>query len=384
MKMVSLGNTGMRVGQIGLGCEHLQGKDEALVREVVGYALGRGINFFDVFMSEPNVRTYIGRALAGARKDAIIQGHIGAVWLDGQYAVRRELDLNKAAFEDLLTRLQTEYIDCGMIHFLDDPDEWDRFLDSDTLRYALELKRAGAVRALGLSCHNPVTALKAVESGLIEVLLFSLNPAYDLLGGETAIDQLFGPGVFAGYEDKRGVHPERARLYQACERRGVAITVMKALGAGALLDPRRTPFGRPMTVAQCLHYALTRPGVASVLLGMQSTAEIDEALTYYDLPEDERDYAAALAGTPRYSLKGHCMYCNHCLPCPRRIDIAAVNKYFDLAEGLPQVPETVAGHYLALERTASDCIGCGVCEKRCPFDVPVVEKMRRAATLFGK
>ncbi|HPR78506.1 MAG TPA: aldo/keto reductase, partial [Candidatus Limiplasma sp.] len=73
-----LGNTGIRVNELALGCEHLQGKDEGLVRDVVTRSLEKGVDFLDVFMSEPNVRTYIGRALAGCRKQVKIQGHIGS------------------------------------------------------------------------------------------------------------------------------------------------------------------------------------------------------------------------------------------------------------------------------------------------------------------
>ena len=85
-------------------------------------------------------------------------------------------------------------------------------------------------------------------------------------------------------------------------------------------------------------------------------------------------------------MTGRCMYCNHCLPCPQHIDVAAVHKYLDLAEageGL-SVPATVAAHYEALPVTAGECIACGSCEKNCPFGVPVIENMARATRLFGK
>ena len=76
------------------------------------------------------------------------------------------------------------------------------------------------------------------------------------------------------------------------------------------------------------------------------------------------------------------MYCNHCLPCVMGIDIAAVNKYLDLADQSGVTP-TLQAHYSDLQTTASDCIGCGDCETRCPFGVGIVSRMEKAAKLFG-
>ncbi|MBQ3108575.1 MAG: 4Fe-4S dicluster domain-containing protein, partial [Clostridia bacterium] len=78
-----------------------------------------------------------------------------------------------------------------------------------------------------------------------------------------------------------------------------------------------------------------------------------------------------------------CTYCGHCKPCPMEIDIAMVNKLYDLASMQEEVPSSVKAHYEALGTTASACVGCGGCEERCPFGVPVVERMEKAAELFG-
>jgi predicted aldo/keto reductase-like oxidoreductase len=78
------------------------------------------------------------------------------------------------------------------------------------------------------------------------------------------------------------------------------------------------------------------------------------------------------------------MYCNHCLPCPSFIDVAAVSKYLDIAALHPDhIPPATAQHYRALDKHGSDCVACGSCERRCPFSVPVIKNMRRAAELFG-
>ncbi|MEA5068568.1 MAG: 4Fe-4S dicluster domain-containing protein, partial [Christensenellaceae bacterium] len=177
--------------------------------------------------------------------------------------------------------------------------------------------------------------------------------------------------------------PDREALYRACETRGVGITSMKTLAAGALLKAESSPFGVAMSVAQLIHYALTRPAVASVLLGAKTPEEIAEAVAYETASDAERDYAAALKAAPKFSMRGKCMYCNHCLPCPKHIDIAAVNRFLDLAEQSERVPASVREHYLSLTRKAGDCIECRRCEPNCPFEVSIAERMRRARAVFG-
>lgn len=145
-----------------------------------------------------------------------------------------------------------------------------------------------------------------------------------------------------------------------------------------------SPAGKALTLYQCIHYALTRPAVASVMSGARTISELEASAAYEEAEESQKDYAAALAGFPRISWKGHCMYCGHCAPCPKGIDVALVTKFLNLAAAQGEIPETVREHYAVLEHKAGECVGCGSCEKRCPFQVPVMENMKRAAGMFGK
>lgn len=76
------------------------------------------------------------------------------------------------------------------------------------------------------------------------------------------------------------------------------------------------------------------------------------------------------------------MYCGHCAPCPKGIDVAMVTKFLNLCKAQGHMPETVREHYRVLEHKASECTACGACETRCPFQVPVRENMRQVAELF--
>ena len=380
MRYRELGNTGLQVSEIGLGAEWLERHTEEEVKAVIQRCESYGINILDCWMSNPEVRTKIGNAICGHREKWVIQGHFGSTWQEGQYVRTRDLPKVKEAFQDLLTRLQTDYIDLGMIHFVDSEAEFRQVMEGEFLAYVKEQREKGVIRHTGMSTHNPQVAKLAALSGEIEMLLFNVNPAFDLLPPSEDLNDYF---VESYGEGLAGIDPLREELYKLCEQRGVGITVMKGYAGGRLFDARTSPFGVALTPVQCLHYALTRPAVASVLVGYDTPAHVDAAVAYEAATEEERDYASVLAKAPRHAYSGQCTYCGHCAPCPAGIDIAMVNKLYDLAAMQPEVPATVRAHYQALSATAADCIACGGCETRFPFGVPVVERMEKAKALLG-
>lgn len=380
MQYRQLGKTGLKVSEIGLGAEWLERHSEEEVREVIACCESFGINILDCWMAEPGVRSKIGNALKGSREKWIIQGHFGSTWQNGQYVRTRDMDKVKEAFQDLLTRLQTDYIDLGMIHFVDEEAEFVRIMEGEFLAYVKEQKEKGVIRHIGMSTHNPKVAKLAALSGEIEMILFSINPAFDLLPASEDINTYFAESY---QEDLQGIDQDRAELYQLCEQRGVGITVMKGYAGGRLFSPQTSPFGVALTPVQCIHYALTRPGVASILVGYDTPEHVKKAVAYETATEEEKDYASVLANAPRHAYRGQCTYCGHCAPCPAGIDIAMVNKLYDLAMMQKEVPASLRAHYEELSANGKDCMGCGGCEERCPFGVPVAQRMKEAEALFA-
>lgn len=382
MRYRTLGDTGLMVSEIGMGCEGFSEDGCRNTMRLFDAAERHGINYFDLYTSDPEVRKSVGEALKGRRERSIIQSHICSVWKNGQYERSRKIEEVKAGFEEMLSLLQTDYIDVGMIHYVDSVKDWEEIAQGPVLAYAQKLKAAGKIRHIGLSSHNPQVALEAVRSGHIQVLMFSVNPCYDLQPASEDVEDLWKEEHYR--EHLVNMDPERQELYEVCQRMGVGITVMKAFGGGDLLSDTLSPAGRALTPYQCLHYALTRPAVASVMCGARTLAELEGCAGYEAAPEEARDYAAAFAALPKISWQGHCMYCGHCAPCPTGISVADVTKFLNLSRAQGSVPETVREHYALLPHTASECLSCGQCEERCPFGVPVVENMRQAAELFGR
>ena len=301
MQFREIGKTGVRVGTIGLGCEHLDRKPYAQVKETIDAALEAGITHLDVFMPGQEVRENIAKALGERRKEVTIQGHIGSTDLRRQYDISRDLKVVPRFFEEYLRLFG--YVDFGMIFFIDSEEDYRGVFETDFIRYVLKRKQLGDIRHIGFSSHNPVIARKVIETGVPELMMFSINLAFDLHpAGVDALERLTQTDKL-DVSAFHGLDPVRAELYRLCEQRGVGITVMKALGAGKLISREHTPFAQPMTVAQCIHYALTRPAVAAVMLGCQSGLEVRQAMEYFAASEEERDYSHVL-GTLKSEFRG--------------------------------------------------------------------------------
>ena len=381
MEYRELGRTGIKVSVIALGCEGFVANEGALTEQLLNAAEQGGINCIDLYAPQPEMRSRLGKWLRGRRGKFVLQAHLCTVWQEGQYKRTREIGEVKASFEDLLTRLATDYIDIGMIHYVDSLEDWEAVAGGPVMAYAREMQAQGKIRYIGLSSHNPAAAMQAVQSGLIDVLMFSVNPCYDL---QPANEDCYALWDGKNYDRQLvNMDPEREALYETCSRLGVAITVMKAFGGGDLLDEELSPAGKALTVNQCLHYALTRPGVAAVMSGAHTVDELEKCLEYTTAADVEKDYAPAFAALPKISWEGHCMYCGHCAPCPQGIDVAAVTKFLNLTKAQNSVPETVREHYAALRHHAGECVKCGACEKRCPFKVTVIQNMQEAVKVFG-
>ena len=380
MEYRQLGKTGEQVSVIGLGCEHLDTKPYEQVKETIDAALSYGVNILDVFMPGREVRENIAKALGGKRGDVMIQGHIGSTDVNQQYDISRDMPAVKRYFEDML-RIFGGYIDFGMMFFIDSEKDYQSVFETEFAGYVQRLKQDGYIRHIGFSSHNPITAMKAIETGLPEMMLFSINPAFDMMPTDLYVLDQIEKNFAAEYY--RGLDPTRAELYKLCMKKQIGITVMKTIGAGKLISPEYTPYAKPLTVPQCIHYALTRPNVASALIGCKTPAEVEEAARYLNIDDSAKDYADILSST-RNDFKGACVYCGHCQPCPAGIDIAAVNKYLDIARlDKANIPPSIKSHYASLPYAGSECIECGNCERRCPFGVEIIANMKEATDVLG-
>ena len=351
-----------RISILGLGTSSIGKAGEKEIQATVELALERGINFFDMASADAAPFPAYGRAIAGVRDRVYFQLHFGADYQSGAYGWTTELDAIKRSVSWQLEALNTDYIDFGFLHCLDEEADLRQVVDGGVLDYVQQLQREGVVRHIGLSSHTPLVANQALDLGILDLLMFSINPGYDYHHGDYAI----------------GGADERMALYRRCEAEGVGISVMKAFSGGQLLKDETSPFHKALTEYQCIQYALDKPGVLTVLPGVRDHKDLKRILGFLQATAEERDYSILGSFAPQ-DASGVCVYCNHCHPCPAGLDIALINKYYDLAK----MGDTLAAdHYDNLEKHASDCIQCGHCSDRCPFKVDQMKRMGEIAAYF--
>jgi predicted aldo/keto reductase-like oxidoreductase len=380
MKFRELGKTGKKVSEIGLGLENVDRKPYERCKETLDVALEHGVNLPDVFMPGAEIRNNIAKALGDRRKEVMIQGHIGATDINQQYDISRDKSIVKKYFEDLL-RTFGGYIDFGMLFFIDSEEDYKSVFETEFITYAEKLKKEGYIGHIGFSSHNPEMAVKVINTGLPELMLFSISPAYDMLPLGEKITSYLDNKIDSGL--LRGIDPKRTELYKLCEQKQIGITVMKAFGGGKLLSAEYTPFERALTVHECIHYSLSRPAVSSVLPGCKTRAEVEDVMQYFEVSDSEKDYTKIMS-TLRNDFVGNCVYCSHCGPCPVEIDIASVMRYLDIAKlDERNIPPSLISHYKELPHSGGECTSCGSCEERCPFGVTIIEKMAEAEKLLN-
>ena len=384
MQYRPLGATGLEVSEISIGCGGFEKLDSAASLELMTMALDSGMNYIDIYDCTPKTRSNIGYALQGRRDEMIIQGHIGTIYKDGQHTRTRDVEECKASFQDLLDRLQTDHIEVGMIHITDSHEEWEEIQNSPFLDYVFQLKKEGKIKHIGLSSHNAEVALRAVKSGWVEVLMFSLNPAFDRMRGGTIP---WEKGAFDNLQ--QGIDPVRVELYDYCATHHIAVTVMKTFGGGGkLLDEKTSQLGVAYTPEQCIAYCLAKPCIATCILGIDNLDELRRDLHWMHATEAEKDFTNDESRNSNFEnqnskLKGDCTYCNHCSPCTQGIPIAKVNELLDKAE-LNGLDDELQAQYNLLDHKASECTHCGACLSRCPFGVDIPARMDAAKAMFEK
>ena len=351
--------TGDKISVLGFGTSYVSEAPEHEAVATIRRAYEGGINYFDLATATAKTFPYFGKALADVRDKVLYQIHFGADYSSGSYGWSTDGETVRRSVAWQLEQLKTDYIDYGFIHCLDEISDWEAYKKNGALDYLLELKAKGLVRHIGLSSHTPATIQRVLDEAPVDMLMFSVNPAYDYQKGQYA----------------KGSVDERSAVYRRCEAEGIGISVMKPFSGGQLLDASLSPFGKALSKFQCLQYALDRPGV---LPGYGSAVQVEELLGFFEASEGERDYSVLGSFSPAEA-QGKCVYCNHCKPCPMGLDVGLINKYYDLAQNGDAM---AVEHYRGLDKQADACIHCGHCNSRCPFGVDQMARMTEIADYF--
>ncbi len=364
-----MGKTGLAVGVIGLGTEYLTRQPQESVVQVVQKAIQDGVNYIDLVFSFSGYLDNFAAAFKGNRDDVILACHLGSAEKNGQYRKTRSPKECEKVFLGVLSRLGTDYADIVNVHFVKTENEYEKVKSKGIFDLAHQLKKEGKARFVGMSTHDPVVAMNAAELGIVDVVMIQINLANNAM-------------------------PRRNEMLSVCAREGVGVVAMKPFAGGRLFQKNRTvnissyrtgwksmkkKIPRAITPVLCTSYILSQVGVSCIVPGVRNVEQLEQVLAYVDATHEEKDFSCVLEDFKEY-ITGECVYCNHCLPCPSLIDVGQVIRLLDA--GHQGVTARIREEYRTLDSRASDCVECGACQERCPFEVDVISKMREAAALF--
>ncbi len=330
-----LGKTGLNISRVGLGGIPVQRIDAAGTKTLVHYLLEQGVNFIDTARGYTVSEEFFGYALEGIREKFVI----------ATKSMARTKDAMAADIETSLKNLRTDYIDLYQIHNASPADMEKVTAPGGALEALLEAKAAGKIRHIGVTAHLQETFRMALELPWVETVMFPYN--FVEIQGES--------------------------LIHACAEKNIGFITMKPLAGGAIENA---------TLA--MRFLCANPDVTVVIPGM---AEIREAAQNIAAAEDETPLTAeenAEIDTLRRTLGTQfCRRCNYCAPCTVGIGIPGV---FIMEGYLSRygLADWAKARYETMEKKASDCIQCGVCETRCPYGLPIRQMLRSAAEKFGK
>ncbi len=334
MEHITLGKTGLNVSRLGFGGIPIQRVDAAVTKTLIQSMIEKGINFIDTARGYTVSESFLGEALEDCRDRFVL----------ATKSMARTRAAMAADIETSLTTLKTNYIDLYQIH---NPNlaQLEQVIAPDgALEALLEAREAGKIGHIGLTAHTIEVFAKAVELDWVETIMFPYNI----------------------------VETQGEELMQKCAEKNIAFIVMKPMAGGAIEDPDLA-----------LRFICSNPNAALVIPGMYDPQEIETNLAAVNNTAPLNDEELQKIEEIRQTLgTNFCRRCNYCQPCAVGINIASVflfQGYLD-RYGLG---EWAKGRYDAMPVKADACIECGLCETRCPYQLPIRQMLKEAAKKFA-
>ena len=335
MEYRSLGKTDLKISRMGFGGIPIQRIDAEGTKTLIRKLMAEGVNYIDTARGYTVSEEYLGYALEGIRDQFML-------------ATKSMARTKEAMEQDIaisMKNLRTDYIDLYQIHNPNAKDFDAVQAPGGALEALQEAKKAGKIGHIGITLHSVELFRKAVELPWVETIMFP----YSIV--ETQAEDLIA----------------------RCGEKNIGFICMKPLAGGAIEDG-----------TTAIRYVLQNPNVTVVIPGMAEVREVEENLA-------AANNTAPLTAAEEKKVKeirdflgtNFCRRCNYCAPCTVGINIPMLL----LIEGYYSryhLTDWAKIRYDGQPKNASDCIGCGACEGRCPYNLPIREMLKNVEKVFGK
>lgn len=329
-----LGKTGLKISRLGFGGIPIQRIEEDETRPLMKQLMENGVNFIDTARGYTVSESYLGKALEGIRDQFVLATK--SMSRDRE-SMARDIDIS-------LGNLRTDYIDLYQIHNPSIQQLEQVMAPGGALEALMEAKESGKIGHIGVTAHSAAVFELALAQPWVETVMFPYNL----------------------------VETQGEELMRRCTQQNVGFICMKPLAGGALED-----------VTLSLRFIANNPDVTVIIPGMATEAEIRQNLEAVcdDRPITPEE-TAKIEEIRKALGTTFCRRCNYCAPCSAGINIPSM---FTLNGYLTRygLGEWAKSRYFAQEHTASDCIGCGICEERCPYQLPIRDMLKQVAKGFG-
>lgn len=330
-----LGKTDLRISRMGFGGIPIQKTSAEETKILIRFLMEQGVNYIDTARGYTVSEEYLGYALEGIRDRFVI-------------ATKSMARTKEAMEKDIavsMKNLRTDYIDLYQVHNPTARDLEQVLAPGGALEALQEAKAAGKIGHIGITLHAVELFQKAVEMDWVETIMFPYNI----------------------------VETQGEALIAKCKEKNIGFIDMKPLAGGAIEDAKTA-----------IRFIVNNPNVTVVIPGMATVEEAKENLASAEdtapLTEQEN---AAIESIRKALGSNFCRRCNYCAPCAAGISIPAVfmmEGYYNRYD----LKDWAKARYDAFDHKASECIGCGVCETRCPYNLPIRQMMKKAAETFGE
>jgi predicted aldo/keto reductase-like oxidoreductase len=344
-----LGRTNLDVSVIGFGAMWLPELKAEECTKVVGKAIDLGVNYFDTARGYGDSEEKLGSALQDVRDKCVIASKTGS-------KTRKEsLEEVKKSLESL----KTDRMDILQLHGIDDSETLKKVMSvGGALETCKEARSKGLVDFIGISSHRPNVLVEAIKTGEFDVVLVPLNVV---------------------------TRQSLEEFLPLAKEHDVGVAVMKplAMKVANMLTWRYSPsfsllsddpelatmLGADATsrVRNALKFILAQD-ISTIVPGFKNVKEVETAAKVGEefkglSPEEESLFRVNLG-------KDYCRDCGLCLPCLRKLNIPAVLRFYDLYR-FYDLKGWARKLYGGLEAKADQCDSCGICEPKCPYNIPI-------------